>query len=279
MKLHYSGLIIFMAILLNGCGAEKKVEMKLFNRVSRSFDTVNYGANRGVAVDDDYIYTITNVATDGTYPHNNVLCYKHDGTYVDTHSDIYSDAWQFSSGNVIDGKLYIAVRGSELEVPPTRGNNKVVVISLSDFSVLEDHTIWSMVDGDPRWDAEGVDKHDGYFWVIYGGYSDRSTSKIDKYDKDWNHIAQYILSIPGGAAWRYQDIVWVGDYIYVNIHWDPDGPRTGVDIYKWTGSGSGFKFEKSISEPLDCHQGLAYYDNKFYFAARKNCKVRIFNAK
>lgn len=77
--------------------------------------------------------------------------------------------------------------------------------------------------------AEGLDWYDGYWWVCWHDWTG-----ITKYDSDWEWVADYELSYPGNGHY-YQGIIWVGDYVYLNVHLSGDPDK--IDCYYFNGTG------------------------------------------
>jgi hypothetical protein len=232
-----------------------------FDDISNFVNGLPSESDQGVAVDSNYIYVIGSYyPTQGNW-NCTVLRYNlSDFSYVDAHDTLcYEEPTQtFSDGAIINEKLYVTQRHHG--VSNICSDNKVSVYSVSDFSLLEHH---DMPSGSP-YCLEGIDGHDGYFWLMYGCGGNGCNAKVEKYNSNWNLVDTFYLgNVPG---FGYQGIAWIGEQIYVNRHGVPDG-IVAVAIYDW--NGTTFTYNRTVSPPPVCNQGLAYYNNTIYWASRR----------
>ena len=104
-------------------------------------DLPNNAAWQGVANDGTYFYLLTsqNTSEDLVSGKENIIRkYRiSDGQLVAVQNDAYPNARRFSSGEVIDGKLYVAVRGAGV----TSTWAHIVSYDTTDLTLLEDHEI------------------------------------------------------------------------------------------------------------------------------------------
>ena len=216
---------------------------------------------QGVATDGTYWFMVTSEAPSSTK--NQIRKYLiSTGELVSSNLDAYSDQYRFSSGEIIDGLLYIAVRG--------QGSSwsHIVAYDPSDLSVVEDIDI---AYADYRF-PEGVARHDGYWWVMFGGCgtfesTNAKKSAVIRYDADWGNPVAYDLFTNLGGEIGGQDIWWWDDDEIVTTHHD----RGALQRWRWTGAGFDLVREYAMpdEEPGRPYgQGFTYLDGKWYFAGR-----------
>lgn len=227
----------------------------------------NNAAWQGVGTDGTNFYVTTSLnITSGN--ENSIRKYRiSDGQLVDSAIGVYDDTYAFSSCNVIDGKLMIAVRG------PT-GNEDwghVVEYDLDDLSELADHD----VSLENYWFAEGVDKRGNEYWVMYGGENGGGNDKcaVARFNSEWAHQETYDL-FTISAGYGYQDIWWDSDYIYGNMH-----EGDGVESFdKWYFNGTTFTKVRQYTPIADngalAGQGFCYLNGYWYFACRYADKIK-----
>ena len=239
----------------------------------------NNAAWQGIANDGTFFYLLTSQSTsmdilDGK--ENIIRKYRiSDGQLVAIKNDAYPEDRRFSSGEVIDGKLYVAVR--DANTLSTWAH--VAVYDTASLSLLEDHDIETIAGYAV---PEGVAKKDSHFWVIFGGAGNGSgnvkVSAVVKYDLGWNEIAAYeLLTLPSGNFFGGQDILWINNTeIVTNMHEDKAPGEDKLDRWKWTGDG----FVRVARYPqLDddathtIGQGFTWLDGYMYFAARYSDRV------
>lgn len=104
--------------------------------------------------------------------------------------DATGTRWIFGDGNVIDGKLYIALRTRDYSA-------SAVGIWTLDLQFLEIHPVINGV-------AEAVEKHEGRFWVIQRDYF------VSEYTLEWEYVRSYWLER------HYDGGVWIEDSLYCN---------------------------------------------------------------
>ena len=234
----------------------------------------NNAAWQGVANDGEYFYLLTSQNTSADIPsgqENIIRKYRiSDGELVAVKEDAYPNARRFSSGEVIDGKLYVAVRDASL----TSTWAHVVVYDTAELTVLEDHDV-AAAQGYAV--PEGVAKKDGYFWVIFGGAGAGSgnvkVSAVVKYDVAWNEIAAYeLFTLPNSNVFGGQDLLWINDdEIVINMH---EGALPGEDTFdRWRWNGDGFtrvaRYDQLDDVPnRKMGQGFTALGGYLYFAAR-----------
>ena len=237
-------------------------------------DLPNNAAWQGVANDGTYFYLLTsqNTSTDIANGKENIIRkYRiSDGQLMATKSDAYTNTKRFSSGEVIDGKLHVTVRGASLLSTWAH----VAIYDTDDLSLLEDHDIETL---DGYVIPEGVAKKDGYFWVIFSGFGgafgNGKISAVVKYDIAWNEVASYQLAtIPTGNSIGGQDIVWISeDEIITNMHEDKFPGEDKLDRWKWQGD-SFVRVARYQQLPDDAGhtlgQGFTWLDGYLYLAAR-----------
>ena len=234
----------------------------------------NNAAWQGVANDGEYFYLLTSQNTSKNLPkgkENIIRKYRiSDGQLVAVKNDAYPNARRFSSGEVIDGKLYVAVRDASV----TSTWAHVVIYNTTDLTVLEDHDI-AATQGYAV--PEGVAKEDGYFWVIFGGAGGGSgnvrVSAVVKYDLAWNEVAAYqLFTLPSGNYFGGQDIIWINDNeIVTNMHEDKFPGEDKFDRWRW--NGDGFTRVARYDQLADdtthtMGQGFTALGGYLYFAAR-----------
>ncbi len=216
---------------------------------------------QGVANDGTYWYMLTNEAPESTK--NQIRKYLiSTGELVTSNLDAYSDAYRFSSGEVIDGLLYVVVRGHGTSW------SHIVAYDPSDLTVVKDIDIAHAGYMFP----EGVAKHDGSWWVIFGGCGtfepeNAKKSAVIRYDSDWDNPITYDLFTNLGGEIGGQDIWWWDDDEIVTAHHD----RGALQRWRWTGTG--FDLVREYLMPDEAPgkpygQGFTQLDGKWYFAGR-----------
>ena len=240
----------------------------------------NNAAWQGVANDGTFFYVLTSQNTSSDLPNgkeNIIRKYRiSDGELVATKNDAYPDTRRFSSGEVIDNKLYIVVRDAN------------VFSTWAHIAVYDTTTLRLIVDHDIAASAgyavpEGVAWNDGYFWVVFGGYgrgteANVNLSAVVKYDSTWAEVAAYeLFTLPWGAYFGAQDIFWITDSeIVTNMHEGKPPEKETFDRWAWTGDG----FTKVAGyEQLDddttrlMGQGFTELDGYLYFAGRYSDRI------
>ena len=221
---------------------------------------------QGVATDGVYWFMLTSESPSG--PKNQIRRYLiSTGELVGSNLDAYSNRFRFSSGEIIDGLLYVAVRGD--------GSSwaHVVVYDPSDLSVVEDIDIAH----DGYRFPEGVAKHDGYWWVVFGGcgsfeLANAKKSAVIRYDADWSNPAAFDLFTNLGSEIGGQDIWWLNEDEIVTTHHD----RGALQRWRWTGAGFDFVREYAMpdEEPGKPYgQGFTNLDGAWYFAGRNSDRL------
>ncbi len=105
-------------------------------------------------------------------------------------------AWALGDGNVINGKLYNALRKGFEES----------AIGVWDLD-LNYESIHAVEGGQ----AEQIELYDGYYWIIQGSQGDKART-IAKYNTSWEHQTTYDLASDGG----YDGFAWVNNQILCN---------------------------------------------------------------
>ncbi len=221
----------------------------------------NDAAWQGVATDGVYWYMLTSESPDGTK--NQIRKYLiSTGELVGSNLDAYSDNYRFGSGEIIDGRLYVAVRGAGFSW------SHVVAYDPSDLSVVADIDIAHAGYRVP----EGIAKHDGYWWVVFGGcgtfeLENEKKSAVIRYDADWGNPVAYDLFTNLGSESGGQDIWWSDDDEIVTLHHD----RGALQRWRWTGTGFDLVSEYAMPDEetgKPYGQGFTYLDGKWYFVGR-----------
>ena len=181
-------------------------------------------AHQGVATDGTYFYTSSGGNT--TEPWDNYHLYKWDAdwnqlAHRDTADDAPTDKYQINSVFYKDGKLYVGAFRED----PTPKKAYIIVYNASDLSYDTYHEIGTDMGG------EGCVYHDGYWWCTV------SNQTVRRFNESWGYVDQFKLTFEqdGGTAGGYEGLMWIGDYLYANIH---DGVTpTKCDVYHWNGTG------------------------------------------
>jgi len=215
----------------------------------------NVYAHQGVCTDGEYYYTVG-----GGIAGVNTILYKFDRNWNlvasrDTASDAPVAKEQINHIFHKDGKLYIGA--SNYNTTPKE--SWIVVYNASDLTPDSYHVVKDY------W-CEGCCFHDGYWWVVYIDYK-----YVSKYNTAWEWQADYELTYSiadGGESPYYNGIIWIDDYIYVNIH--AGSTPVKCDCYHWTGSG--FNEVARLDAPTEwCTQGLSLdLDGKTILWAERN---------
>ncbi len=246
---------------------------------------------QGVATDGRFFYMIqshTGDTRDGDPPlvrENSIYKYRiSDGVLVLSAIDVYDDARTFSSGEVIDGKLFVTVR----DFGTGTAWAHVVEYDLDTLTELVDHELGDGTVGDRPFEEdnspngyrviEGIAKHNGDFWVMFGGGGGTECA-IGQYSvlDNTGEIASFELFTNPSGQFGGQDIWWVGDDEVVFLNHEPHDDRPWFERWKWTGSA----FEQRavydflpegaswfISQGFTFYKGILYcagrYENKLY---------------
>jgi len=207
-------------------------------------------SHQGVCTDGTYYYTTGGSSAD------QCKIFKYDKNWNliasrDTASDAPVAKEQINHIFYKDGKLYIGA--SNYNTTPKE--SWILVYNASDLSLDTSHSVLDY------W-CEGCCFHDNYWWVVYDDYK-----YVSKYNTSWEWQADYALSYDITGHY-YSGIIWIDDYIYVNIH--EGSTPAGCDCYHWTGSG--FTEVARLSAPtLTCGQGLCLCpDEKTILWAERN---------
>ncbi len=209
-------------------------------------------ANQGIAKDEDgnfYVFS-HDVDIGGTRYIDVMTKYDKDWNYVDEYKSLDGKVdggaieWVFGDGNVIDGKVYIALRGRDFDS---------AAIAIWDLD-LNYESIHSVEGGAP----EAIEKLDGYYWIIQFGRGDKKNT-IAKYNTSWVH--QNTHSLKRG----YDGFVWKDGQIYCNYS------ECRMDIYKF--DGSNFIFSHQLDSLGD--EGFCLDGEFFYFVGEENNVIWI----
>lgn len=274
------GTILLFILSFGGCIETPSKENKLTE--TGNWDDKN--AFQGVAIDDTYFYTIY-----GHSGNDNNWIYKlwrSNGTLKQ--SQWYSkaddlDGYYFDDGNIINGALYITATNHH-NYPPS---GKIFKFNSSDLSKMENWTL-----PEDHW-PEGIDYHNGYFWVVYGDISEEhfNPPHISKYNDAFvlqqNYYGlTYELNNSGtydNNSGGYQGLCWYGDDIILPVHGNNDMLDSAsynysvvIDRYHF----NGIRFEEvrrytynpDGNTPDDADQGVAYdsINDKFWFSQRNH---------
>jgi len=179
-------------------------------------------AHQGVASDGTYLYNSLGSAGVGKLYRRN----KTTGAIIASNLTALvggTAMQQINSIHVYGDYLYVGA--NNYSITPMLGY--IRVYNKGDLAYVEEHQVKDY------W-CEGCAFYDDAWWVVYCGLSDVIVSK---YNSGWAWVADYTLSFPQAifdpSLKGYQGIIWIGDYIYVNIH-EGNIPHT-CDVYKWNG--------------------------------------------
>ncbi len=243
----------------------------------------NNAAWQGVANDGTYWYVITSQATtkpasDLGNEENTIRKYRiSDGELILTKTNAYStEPGRFSSGEVLLGKLYVAVRHRNV------GNfwGRIAVFDTDTLEVVEGYELSDGNDGGAFGEyglPEGIDYHDDSFWVAFSGLGgvNNGMSAVGRYDTEFNEVAVYDLFQNTFGHFGAQDISWISaDEIVISIH--NGSPYS--EFQRWTWTGDGFTLEAGYEPLLDTFlvrlgQGFTWFDGYVYFAGRVSDRI------
>lgn len=207
-----------------------------------------YNASQSVACNGSHFWTTSGGS--GSPADNSYLTgYDSDWTQLvgrDCDADGPADMMQINGVQEKDGVLYVTANnwtdGTE---------NPIGYVYEYDPDTLEYstyHTLDNSSDLPHEHFAEGLDWHNGYWWVVWHDWT-----YITKYDSSWNWVADYELTYSGNGHY-YQGIMWYGDYVYVNIH--SSGAPIKLDCFFW--NGTGFEENRRMSQvTVTATQGMA----------------------
>jgi len=205
----------------------------------------HYG-HQGVAFDGTYIYS-TGKSTNKELAKFNLASVKQaEDTLA---ADKGTAMNQINHIEIYNGKLYVG--SSNFNTEPKQSYIKV--FNCNDLSYVEEHQVKDY------W-CDGCAFHNNAWWVVYTDWQ-----YVSKYDTSWNWIADYALSYTITGTHKYQGIMWIDDYIFVNIH--GGSTPTTCDVYEW--NGSGFDEVKRLDR-VDSHdtQGIFYDGEHMWWAER-----------
>jgi len=218
-------------------------------------------AHQGVAVDADHLYVITNRSIAKYNKQSEQLVKRWD-------SPEGSHLRHLNGGTVVDGKLYCG--HSNWPKKPSQNT-----IEVWDTNTLEHvKTIpFGHTDKAFNW----VDRHDGFWWVVYATYGDAESVRktvLIKYDDQWQELQQ----------WTFPDEVVKQFLPYSNSggSWGPDGLlyATGHDreeLYVLKAPKSGNVLQLKVTLPVTVQgQGIAWdrtNKNRLYGIRRKTREV------
>jgi hypothetical protein len=170
--------------------------------------------------------------------------------------------FKFSTGAVIDGKLYITVRSNLGAEPETWAH--VASYNLSTLAQIDDQDVAFGSYAFP----EGVAKHsiDGattYWWVMFGGRGSSGTADgkkcvLVRYDyPGWANPVAYELfdSIPANK-FGLQDVKWISDTDFIGTIHDSGPPLRRGYVEQWHWNGSGFDHVRRWAVPVDSGANL-----------------------
>jgi len=188
-------------------------------------------AFQGVCSDGTYLYAVDN---------HNIRKYNKSGTLQTATTDASLEGTDMAQINSIyyhatDDRLYV---GSN-NYPHPDHLGYIKVFEASDLSYVEEHQVKNY------W-CEGCAFYDDAWWVTYHNWK-----YVSKYNTSWVWQADYALSF--SSTHGYQGLVWIGDYLFANLH--EGDPTNYCDVYKW--NGSGFDEVVRLDRPTeDCTQGM-----------------------
>lgn len=239
----YITLLIVMVVCVSNVSAAGISDVTYFDPIK------NNRSYQGVCSDGTYIYTTTdqdeNFKINGysgevQWDNNNIISvYDMEGNFIREKKNVYDDLspkglfMSFGDCSVIDGAIFATVYD---RVEPS--DSRVLKIN-KDTSVVENvYDIGQEL-------AEGVDKHNGDFWVVY-----HTKMEIRQYDADFNLKHTHQLSQPMKPYGGYQGLFWIDDDVYVNYHGANllgEDYAPGVDRYHF--NGQSFEFVEQIKPP------------------------------
>ncbi len=245
-----------------------------------------------VAVDakGGYWYLIqshTGDTRDGVPPlvrENSIYKYRiSDGALVLSQTDVYDSGRTFSSGEVIDGKLFVTVR----DFGTGTAWAHVVEYDLDTLTELVDHELGDGTVGDRPFEEdnspngyrviEGIAKHDGLFWVMFGGAGGNECA-IGQYTvlDNTGEVASFELFTNSAGNFGGQDIWWLGDDEVILLNHEPNTNRPWFERWKWTGTA--FQ-QRAVYDYLNegaswkISQGFTIYKGQIYMAGRYENKL------
>lgn len=221
---------------------------------------------QGVATDGIHWFLLTSETPTGT--RNQIRTYLIDtGELVDSNLDAYGDKYRFSSGEVVNGLLYVTVRGHGSDWSHVVAYDPATLEIVQEADIAHDGYMF----------PEGVTRHDGHWWVIFSGCGsfepeNAKKSAIVRYDSDWANPVAYDLFANRGAEIGGQDIWWTDDAEVLITHHD----RGALEQWHWTGAG--FELVRSYAMPDEepgrpFGQGFTRLDGRWYFAGRYSDRV------
>lgn len=230
---------------------------------------------QGVCSDGSNIYATTDQdvnfkqsrENEITWDNNNIISvYDMNGNFIKEKKNIYGDLsskglfMSFGDCSYIDGDIYATVYD---RVEPF--DSRVLVIDKDTLRVKETHDIGNGL-------AEGVDFHDGFYWVVY-----HSHMEIRKFDSKFNFIESYPLTAEKFIYEAYQGLFWIGDDVYMNMH-GPNllgqEPSPGMDHYHFTGTS--FEYIERVKPPTyGAGQGIEKVGNKYLWIDRPMNRIVI----
>ncbi len=232
-----------------------------FDYISKTSGDVN--ASQGVATNGTHFWT---TAGDSGPPTNNMWLYQFDSSWNNLDARNCTDDMPLSSLTQINhifylnDFLYIGVSNYDNET-----YRSIIIkyhadtLAYDSYIELKDDSTW--IEG---W-TEGCAYYDGSWWVCW---TDRSI--MTEYDSSWNYQAEYELTyeIGGHPAAKYQGMIWVNGFVYLNIHYNGDPDL--IDAYYF--NGTHFQEKARLEQPHpEAGQGFSIdrTDNEtVYFAIR-----------
>lgn len=254
-------IVVICALLSTVVCSQSETEGKF--SIIKTYNTLN--ARQGVAVDENYFYTINNTFIE---KYN-----KNTGQFVGKWTDEHNKLKHFDSGAVIENKLYCA-HSNYPDIP--------MMSSIEVFDAQTLKHINSVSFGIKYGSCTWIDFYKNYFWVCFAHYDkykdilhkDNSWTVLVKFDSNFNEMESWCF--PDTLLSRFRPMScsggsWGSDgYLYVTGHDHPE-------IYKLQLPDMGSVLELiEIIEIGSEGQGIAwdrFADNTLYSINRKNNQV------
>ncbi len=255
--------------------------------IAEELSEVDLGINQyqGVATDGTFwyvIYSHTGDIRDGDPPlvrNNTIDKYEIATGNLVLHKDnIYDVNRTFSSGEVINGQLYVTVRNFGTGDAWAH----VIIYDLDTLTEQEDIELGSVADepfeGDDVanvgwWIIEGISFHHGDFWVVFGGAGTSHDCAIGRYDGNdlspTGELASFRMFPNGSGQFGGQDIWWRGDDEIILQNHEPHD-RPWFEIWKWTGSTFEERavYESLVEDTVFMSQGFTLLNGRIYMIGR-----------
>jgi hypothetical protein len=242
-----------------------------------SFSTAQT-AWQGVGFDGTYCYVVTDSYGGGF--NNAITKVDLNGNVISVWQNVYNpfpagDFYSFGNVTVIGGQLfggfynanYNGASGNSNYTPLTNLLSRVAVFNITNGALITDYSL-----GNNVYIAEGLDFHNGYYWVIDGWFA---TYKVTQWDSSFNLINTFTLPVqnPFPTALTYQNLNWRGNSIFVNWHGANSfgNPTENRRVDEYSFNGTSFTWVQTLIPPAyGATQGLAISSDgtTFYWADR-----------